>query len=246
MSQPENDLFLSSGFLQKINFFKDFSAELINQLLEDHKIVSTGNKQTVFNQDDQADHFGFVIQGTYSLSKINFSKQRTILDFVSVGGMVGGLLMSLAGGIYPITVKSIGPGQFLMISKSVYKKYWMQNAAVMQNVQLANIERVQSLQAMRETQRFSLEQKIAWVLLKILSNSKDEEIPFEINVSRRDLSDAAGVSTESTIRTLSQWTQQGLIKCIGSDEYFNLQLVRKKCFSSDVTERAIKPFLKVK
>lgn len=232
MNHTDSSLFLSSGFLQKINFFKDFSVDLTNQLLEDHKIVNTKHKQNVFEQDEQADHFGFVVQGTYSLSKINLAQQRTILDFVSAGGMVAGLLMSLPQASYPVTVQSAGPGQFLTISKDVYKKYWMNNGPVMQKVQVANIERVQSLQTMRDTQRFSLEQKVAWVLLKLLSNSNDLENEFKLKISRRDIADAAGVSTESIIRTLSLWTNDGLIKNTGSDEFINLQLVQKKCFAS--------------
>ncbi|MFZ3230689.1 MAG: Crp/Fnr family transcriptional regulator [Pseudobdellovibrio sp.] len=228
MNKFSNEQFLSSGFLQKLDFFSDLPTEMLNQLLIGNELVTTTSKQNLFNQEDSADYFGFVVKGIYSLSKINALDQRVVMDFVSPGGMIAGLIMASDTSLYPVTVQSIGSGQFLKIPKTTYRKYWMNNGQVMQKVQIANLERVQALQSVRETQRFSLEQKIAWVLLKLFSNFADKNNRLTINFSRRDIADAAGVSTESIIRTFSQWSIDGIIQKNDNIESVDLLQLQSK------------------
>lgn len=78
-----------------------------------------------FRTDDPADSFGFVVEGLVRLQRTNPRDQRVVMDFVGPGGQIGGLLMSQADMVYPITAQAVGPGLFLIIPKTTYLKHWL-------------------------------------------------------------------------------------------------------------------------
>ena len=58
----------------------------------------------------------------------------------------------------------------------------------------------------------SVRKRVAEALVKLHSRyKKDEETLFSITISREDLANLAGTATETTIRTLSDFKDEGLI-----------------------------------
>lgn len=204
------------------------------EILNGAELISTKLKQEIFLQGDPAEHFGFVVEGVFRLYRFDPAGQRVIMDFVSPGGMVAGLLMAPSQSVYPVTVQSIERGQFLKIPKSTYKEFWSPNSEIMQRVQIANMERVQSLQNLREVQRLPLEQKIAWTLLKVFRSQADQDRLLKSVFSRADLGDAIGAASESIIRTFSLWTKEGLIRKRDGHEYIDLNKIQDRYFKNGI------------
>lgn len=201
-------LVLFSSPWQKLSFFRNLPLPLIHELLTGAILLQVKPRDIIFRQDEPADAFGFVVEGLFRLSRKNVKDQRVVMDFVGPQGMVAGLLMAHPNAIYPVTAHAISSGQFLNIPRSTYQTHWLSNPEVMGRVQSANLERMQAMQSTRELQKFSLEEKIAHILLRMISL---EENFLTLRVSRTDLADMAGSCTESVIRIFSAWEKEGII-----------------------------------
>lgn len=160
----------------------------------------------VFSQDCPATHFGFVVEGFFRLQRLNPKGQRVIMDLVGPGGLVGTLLMAQPAERYPISVQSVGKGEFLKIPRSTFHQSWLKNAEIMKRTQIAQFERLEGIQSIRNWQRASLEEKIASLLLRW-----HPKLNQEFAISRTDVADTVGTTTESVIRVFSNWVSRGLI-----------------------------------
>ena len=209
-------------FWQRPNFFRELSPDSIPPLLEGAAIVETSPKEVLFNKGDPADHFGFVIEGVFKLHRADNLGHRVVMDFVKSGGLIAGLLMAAEDSTYPVNVQSLKAGKFLKIPKITYTKFWCQRPEVIKRFQIANMERVQSIQFLRDSQRLPLEQKVAWVLIKLLVD-KEENGYFRIYFSRIDIADAVGAASESVIRVFSKWLKEAIIFVIDGEEFVDLK-----------------------
>jgi len=219
---------LSASCWQHIDFFKGVPAETLKELLYDSEVLQTNIKKIIFYGGETADHFGFVIEGVYKIFQNDQLDRRVIMDFVTSGGIIAGLLMAADNAVYPVTVQSMNSGKFLKIPKSTYNNFWCKSAEIMKKVQIANMERVRSLQTLREAQRLPLEQRVAWVLIKLLGKFSEDNNYLKVYFSRTDIADAIGAAPESVIRVFSQWTKDGLIEIKNDEEFINLARIKEK------------------
>lgn len=222
MKTTVNSQDLSKSFWHGIDFFHGFAPEILREILDGAEIIETTPKKTVFYEGDPADHFGFVIEGVFKLHRADQLGNRVIMDFVKAGGLVAGLLMASENSTYPVTVQSVNAGKFLKIPKATYNNSWSSRPEIIKKFQNANMERVQSIQTLRDTQRLPLEQKVAWVLTKLLVD-KEENGYQKIYFSRVDIADAVGAASESVIRVFSKWLKDGVIVQKNSEEYVDLK-----------------------
>ncbi|MGZ5278455.1 MAG: Crp/Fnr family transcriptional regulator [Pseudobdellovibrionaceae bacterium] len=229
MEQEATILFSSPW--QKIPFLSGLDPFLIQRLLIGSELVSTKARQVVFSQNTSADAFGFVIEGLFRLQRMNEKNQRIIMDFAAPGSMVGSLLMCHPQIQYPISLESIGKGQFLKIPKQTYLQSWIQDPEVIRRTQMANQERMMAIQFVREWQKYPLEEKVASLLLH-LSPMTDNWV----RLSRTDISDVVGASVESVIRVFSQWEKLGLIQKIEKrKEIFNRERLQTEVLNGRTT-----------
>lgn len=232
MNTSTQALSLSTGFWQKIDFFRDLSPELLKEILFESEIVDTNSRKNVFYEGEPADHFGFVVEGVFKLHRTDQLGQRVAMDFVTPGGMIAGLLMAAEGAVYPVNVHSIKTGKFLKIPKSTYNKFWCHRPEIMKKVQIANMERVRSLQLLRESQRLPLEQKVAWVIVKLMADFREKEKFLKIYFTRVDIADAVGAAPESVIRVFGKWLKDGLILIRDNEEFADLEKLKQNYFSA--------------
>lgn len=208
---------------QRINFFKELGPELIPELLKGAEIVDATAKEVLFIKGDPADHFGFVIEGVFKLHRADHLGHRVIMDFVKSGGLIAGLLMASEESTYPVNVQSVKAGKFLKIPKITYSNSWCQRPEIMKKFQNANMERVQSIQILRDTQHLPLEKKVAWVLIKLLVDNVENENYLKIYFSRVDIADAVGAASESVIRVFSKWLKESVIIIRDGVEFVDLK-----------------------
>ncbi len=233
MNTDSSLLPLSGSFWQKINFFNNITATALKDLLFDSEVIGIAAKKNVFYEGECADHFGFVINGVFKLYRTNQLNQRVIMDFVTSGDMIAGLLMAANDSVYPVTVQALVAGNFLKIPKSTYDKFWYNNAEIMKKLQIASLQRVKSLQTMREAQRWPLEQRVAWALIKLFGKLSENNI-IKVCFSRSDMADTIGAAPESVIRVFGQWANDGIIEIKNDVEYINLALLNEKFFKAKV------------
>lgn len=229
---------MSSAPWQQLDFFRGLPAKVVMDALSDSECLDTRIKQVIFQQGDKADHFAFVISGLFRLVRSDQHGRRVVLDLVGTGGIFGGLLMSQPEARYPISVQSVGVGKLLKISRQQFQETWSNNGELMRRLQVANIERVNNLQGLREAQRLPMEEKIAWAILQIFSrhcleNGNEKELL--IDFARADIADMVGVASESVIRTFSKWQEWGIIKTSKEDEILRLVHLKERYFPDGIS-----------
>jgi CRP-like cAMP-binding protein len=205
----QNTLLLFSSPWQRLPFFHGLPAPLVHQLLQGARFQNVKSREIIFQQDRPADTFGFVVEGLVRLFRKNPKGQRVLMDIVGPGGMVGGLLMTTPNSVFPVTAQATGPGQFLRIPRLTYTEFWLQHPEVIQRTQTANLERMQAIQSTRELQKYSLEEKLIQVLLRLSACQNGHVL---VSISRTDLSDMIGASVESVIRVFSKWEKEGFVQ----------------------------------
>lgn len=215
---------LSKSFWHGIEFFEGLPPEVLIEILDAAEVIDTTPKKTVFYEGDPADHFGFVIEGVFKLYHADQLGSRVIMDFVKPGGLIAGLLMASEDSTYPVTVQSVTAGKFLKIPKTTYNSFWCQRPDIVKKFQNSNRERLQSIQFLRDTQRLPLEQKVAWVLTKLLVEKNADGFQ-KIYFSRVDIADAIGAAPESVIRVFSKWMKEDIIVIKNIDEFVDLKKV---------------------
>lgn len=222
MSINTNAIDLSRGIWQRIEFFSGLAPDLSGSLLEGSEIIEAAPKKIVFYKDDSADHFGFVIEGIFKIHRPDQHGDRVAMDFVRPGGLIAGLLMADDKSTYPVNVQSVKAGKFLKIPKTTYSNFWCKKPEIIKKFQSANLERMQSVQILRDSQRLPLEQKVAWVLLKLLVDLEEDSNFMKIYFSRVDIADAIGAASESVIRVFSKWLKESIIVNKNGEEYVDL------------------------
>lgn len=225
---------LSSAPWQQLEFFRGLPAKTVADAVSESKCLETQTKQMIFRQGEAADHFAFVIKGLFRLSRGDQHGRRVVLDLVGPGGLFGGLLMSQPGSRYPISVQSVGAGKLLLVSRQQFLDHWSQNGELMRRVQVANIERVNALQGLRQAQRLPMEEKIAWAILQVFSRH-DQANELLIDFSRADIADMVGVAPESVIRTFSKWQEWGIITNSKMDEVLGLAQLKERYFPDGIS-----------
>ena len=224
---------LSSAPWQQIDFFRGLSSELVSAALEGCELQSTANRDLVFEQGQAANSFVFVVDGLFRLTRQEPDGNKVVLDLVQRGGMVGGLLMSQPDAKYPITLQSVGIGKILKISREQFMNVWLNNPELMRRMQVANIERVHSLQALRGAQRLPLEHKIAWALIQVFRANQLPEVPIQF--LRSDVADMIGVAPESVTRTFTSWTDAGIIRQQKNSEMISLKNLSERYFPGGIS-----------
>lgn len=193
--------------LQILNFLKREQKEL---LLKFGQLLSMSKKMTLFSDGDLADNFFIVLAGSIKLTKSYTNKidtDKCIVDIVHPGEIIASILMLTEKRevLYPISAISTCKSEVLILSKDFYHQYWKKDPLLLNFSQQQMITRVQKLQLSQSIQRLSTEKKLAFILTELFPENSP------IILTRSELSDYAGTTTESVIRILSRWSQQGLI-----------------------------------
>lgn len=183
-------------------------------LLKGSRVRSHSHRGTFVEAGDEASTFGVVLDGAYKLVKPTPKGDDFIMYFATPGDAVGALLMSQEQSVrYPITVKAIGFSRMCVIPKATFNNTWRSHAQILLRINSILYSRMGILQDEKTLARAPLVERIAWFLLKMLerSNSSEEQI-IPLPLTRQEIADHLGVTVESVIRIMSQWTQAGIVR----------------------------------
>lgn len=219
---PINDYDL--GRLAQFELFAETTRNDLLKLIDGGRVLVHHHRQTFVEMGDQADVFGIVLEGAYKLLKPTPRGDDFIVYFATPGDAVGALLMGQGPNVrYPISVRSLGFSRMIAIPKATFKNHWKSNASMLLRINSLLFTRLGFLQDEKVLTRAPLFQRIAWFLVKMLERNIDGDVPvIPVPLTRQEIADHLGVSVESVIRIMSQWTQQGILKSYEGQ----LQIVR--------------------
>lgn len=201
--------------LRNIFFAHVESDELTN--ICDFKVEREYSKgESIIQEGDPITEFVYMKKGLVKLSKTSINSKDQIISFSKPFDFVS-LLSVFSSKEYKYSVTAIEETTVCILQLDLVKKYAEENALFAMDM-MSNISQMTDkiIHNSLEIKRKHLKGRIAHVLLYFSDYiyKKDE---FELPISRREIAEYIGMTTENVIRTLSEFRKDEIIKIFGKD-----------------------------
>ncbi len=201
--------------LRSIFFAHVNSEELTN--ICDLKVERQYSKgEIIINEGDPIDEFLYMKEGLVKLSKATLHGKDQIISFSKPFDFVS-LLSVFSSNKYKYSVTAIEETTVCILQLDMVKKYAQENAMFSMDLMMHISQMTDKIILDNlDIKRKHLKGRIAHVLLYFSDYiyKKDE---FELPISRREIAEYIGMTTENVIRTLSEFRKDKIIKIFGKD-----------------------------
>ncbi|MCI5059135.1 MAG: response regulator [Flavobacteriales bacterium] len=214
---------LTQDFEKSKGGIEDFFEEAkshgrLEDLLVDKKTRSFKKKESIYREGDYANYLYFLESGKVKGYKTDDYGKEFVTELYAKGDFIGYFDL-LKGDEYSDSAAALEDSQLLIVPRRDFEDLVFKNRDVAsQFIKLLanNIgEREEELLRLA----FSpVRERAAAALLKLHKKYSNEDNP-KISISREDLAGMVGTATESIIRTLSDFKEEGLIEIKSRDIY---------------------------
>ncbi len=183
-------------------------------LAEECRLSQCHKGSAIWQKGYQVSFFGLVGAGFVKMAKANSSGSEVTLEIMGPG-QIFGLLGTIDGEGCPLTAYGMTNTIYVKIRKAAFLSIYEKNHALKDRLLRKTAIRVhQTLDLMAKLSTGRASERIA-VILFILAESygrhDGKAIRIELPLTRQQIGEMAGTTTETTIRTLSKWAQQDLV-----------------------------------
>lgn len=178
--------------------------------------------QVIFYEGNYPHGLYCIYKGKVKLSKLGDEGKEQILRILGNADTIGYRSL-LCNETYKATATALEDSYVCYLSKKKFFELLESNNTLCLNtIQLLAKELRQSEQQLVDISQKSVKERIAEALirLKLKFGMKADGLTLGIRLTRREIGDMAGVTTETTIRTLSEFNKKGIIKISGKDIQF--------------------------
>ena len=191
----------------------------VNQLIDicDIKEERSFKKgEVIIQEGDKISEFLYMKEGLVKLSKSSADEKDQIISFSKPFDFVS-LLSVFSAEKYKYSVTAIEDTTVCILDLDVVKRYAQQNAMFTMDL-ITHISEATDKIILEnlEIRRKHLKGRVAHVLL-YFANYIYEKDEYELPVSRREIAEYIGMTTENVIRTLSEFRKDKIIKIFGKD-----------------------------
>lgn len=205
---------LRSSILHQTPFFQGLSPAKIAAVNEQFREFGYQPGASIYLSGEKAANLYVVASGQVKLLRHSMSGQDVLLDILQSGDYFGSLT-ALADDVYPETAVAQTAGCVLAIRVEAFRALLQQYPSAALAVLDVTAKRLHDTQeTVRRLSVNSVEQRIAAVLLKLadkLGEITDEGILIQMALSRDDLAQMSGTTTETASRIISQFQKAGLV-----------------------------------
>lgn len=224
--------------LKKIAIFRELSnADLLN--LEKNLTIQTFKKrQIIFNEGEEARWFYLLLQGKVKISKSSADGKEIVLEIIDAPDFFGALAV-LKDFPYPATAVALENCEVGKIAKNVFlevsNKYSDLKNQILHHVTMRLRAGIESLK------NVALEDVLSRVIYQILKLANkygkkiSEGILIDLKLTKQEIAEMAGTTTETAIRMISKLKKEGYIieqnrKIIVKNIKMLLSLIKDKTF----------------
>lgn len=211
----------------KTLFFSHVSVEELLDICE-IKVEKTYSKgDFITKEGNPINEFLYLKEGLVKLSKTTTGGKEQIISFSKPFDFVS-LLSVFSSDNYKYSVSAVEDSVVCILDLSVVKNHARQNAMFTMDLMRRVSEATDKIVLDNlEIKRKNLKGRVAHVLL-YFANYIYENNEFELPISRREIAEYIGMTTENVIRTLSEFRKAKIIKIFGKD----ILIVEKKRLES--------------
>lgn len=221
-SRIERSQLFKSGFDQNLSGISNFIDEAkglqeLSKLSENRKVRKYKKKEVVFHEGDYAVAIFFINSGRVRTYKINEDGKEYSVDLYGAGDFIG-YLSIFEGEDYTETAEAMDDSEILKIPKEDFLELIFKNRDVSNRfIKMLAHNVVEKEEKLLNLAYDSVRKRLADALIVLQKKYKENNNQdFEIAISRNELASIVGTSTETVIRTLSDFKEEGLISIKGS------------------------------
>lgn len=170
---------------------------------------------TVFYEADPSTYLFNVVQGSLRLSKLLPDGRRQVTGFLFPGDFLG---LSV-GGVYSYTAEALTAASLCRFERASLTRMLDRFPKLEhQLLSLASNELAQAQDHLMVLGRKTATERIATVLLRLserIGKKRDAGCALDLPMTRSDLADYTGLTTETVSRTISHMKKQGVVDTAG-------------------------------
>lgn len=190
--------------------------EDLKKLSEDQNIHIYKKKENIYSEHGYPKGIFFVVKGKIKTYKTHEQGKEFITGLYKEGDFFGYLAL-LEDGKYKDTATALENSEICLIPKEDFYALVYKNSEVSRKfIKMLSDNLEEKEDQLIKLAYNSVRKRVAEALVTLVNRyKKDGETQFSMNISREDLANLAGTATETTIRTLSDFKEDGLVEVKG-------------------------------
>ncbi|MCB0477838.1 MAG: Crp/Fnr family transcriptional regulator [Crocinitomicaceae bacterium] len=188
--------------------------------------------QTIFYEGNHSNGLYCIHSGKVSLTKLGDDGKRQVVRFAKEGEILGYRSL-ISGDSYQATATAIEDCTICFVQKEKFNELIATNAGVAVNsMQLLASDLRNAENKLISIAQKSVKERIieSILLLQETFGFENDGETLDVTLSRAEIADTAGTTTETTIRTLAKLSDENLINLVGKKiKILNLGELKKAC-----------------
>src|ERR1035437_531839 len=190
--------------------------EHLKKLSEERDIRIYRKKESIYTEENYPKGVFFVVKGKVKTYKTHEQGKEFITSLYKEGEFFGYLAL-LENGKYTDSAMTLEDSAICLIPKEDFFSLIYKNAEVSRKfIKMLSDNLQEKEDQLIKLAYNSVRKRVAEALVTLCDRyKKTGEQQFSMNISREDMANIAGTATETTIRTLSDFKEEGLIEIKG-------------------------------
>jgi len=197
------------------DFFRGLSPAACRDVTERARERRFARRAVLLRESESEPALFLLVAGRVKLGKLGSNGQEVILQLLGAGDVFGGVA-ALAGGPSPATVQAVEAGRALVWDRPVLRELVARYPEIAVNGVRIAAARMQEIQErFRELSTERVAQRIARTLLRLARQAGrrvEGGVLLDLPLPRRDLAEMTGTTLYTVSRTLSEWSERGLLE----------------------------------
>jgi CRP-like cAMP-binding protein len=200
--------------LGMVPFFRGLDRETLQQVSKKFSASHFAASQPIYNEGEKAALLRVVVYGAVKLSRYTEDGKEILVDMLKPGEYFGSL-NELGEDTYSESASAQSDACILSIRNREFRSILNDHPSVALAVLDITAEKLNTArEQIHHLTTLSVEKRIAQILVKLCEKFGEEKsvgILLQLPLSRKDLADMAGTSTETASRIMSRFQQEGII-----------------------------------
>lgn len=207
----------SSGLAGLDEFFKEIKGlDALKKLSDEREIKKYRKKESIYIEGGYPRGIYFLTSGKVKTVRVNDDGKELITGLYNTGDFFGYLAL-LEGDTYSDSAITLEDAEVCLIPKEEFYSLVFHSSDVAKKfIQILTNDLTAKEEQLLHLAYNSVRKRVAGALLNLHEKyNNPSQQPFSIKLSREDLSNMVGTSTETVIRTLSDFKEENLVDVKG-------------------------------